>query len=438
MAWDAVAQNLAVNVIAKVESAGAYDAINPRDPITVGLMQWFGSRAANLLNLIRETNPSSWPSSGALSGLTSDLNSHVDSNGNATSWWVGRWLNGDEIVALKPVLRANHEAQHQTISQDIDDYRAAAERIGMNPDTNTQAVIFFCVMYHQTPARAISIVNAAGVSSSIDRLYAVCMNDSTFNNYRTRYTQARDMIKSGDAGDLIDIGDTGAPGGDGDPDIDDALNRLKGSIKYLSTVGDTVHIELRDGNTIISVPDGRGRFLLPAYQEGRGETVPGSGEDIPLDPNAPGPDAPSSIKRQALIDWGMARLGKYSYTNGPARTDPERTLATDCSGFVKACYGAVTGIKLAQITSGQYTQGRRLYHDNWNMDFATLRPGDLIYFKWKNPAWQSPKATDHVEMYKGNGDSIGHPGPGKGPRVLGLAPQLANALHFWVQRHIED
>jgi len=424
---------MAVNVIAKVESSGIWDAINYGDPITVGLMQWFGSRAAKLLIRIRDQG-TGWNATGALAALDAQLTQYGE-----TSWWNERWLTGSEGSALKPILTANKAVQTATISDDIDDYRAAAVRLGMNPDTNTNAVIFYCIMYHQTPARANRIVNSAGVSSSIDRLYAVCMNDPVFSRYRTRYSQAVAIIKSGVAPDMVSIGDTPLTDGDQHEDsTDDALNRLKGDIQHLAMVGSILHIKLRNGGTIRAFPDGKSRFLLPAHVAGVGADVPeGGGADIPEDPDAPGPNAPSSIKRQAVIDWGMARLGKYAYTNGPARTDPERTLATDCSGFVKAAYGYMTGIKLGQITSQQYTQGRRISSSK-NVDFALLRPGDLIYFKWANPAWQSPKATDHVEMYTGNGNTIGHPGPGKGPRTSTLQPQINNALRIWVQRHIED
>lgn len=53
--WDADAKKLAIKAIATVESNLRYDAINYNDPITVGISQWYGTRAAHLLMQIRTT-----------------------------------------------------------------------------------------------------------------------------------------------------------------------------------------------------------------------------------------------------------------------------------------------------------------------------------------------------------------------------------------------
>ena len=53
MAWDATAKKVAVKAIGQVESSMNYAAINYNDPITVGLAQWYGTRAAAILNRMR-------------------------------------------------------------------------------------------------------------------------------------------------------------------------------------------------------------------------------------------------------------------------------------------------------------------------------------------------------------------------------------------------
>ena len=50
MAWDATAKKVAVKAIGQVESSMNYAAINYNDPITVGLAQWYGTRAAAILS----------------------------------------------------------------------------------------------------------------------------------------------------------------------------------------------------------------------------------------------------------------------------------------------------------------------------------------------------------------------------------------------------
>ena len=53
MAWDATAKKVAIKAIGQVESSMDYSAINYNDPITVGIAQWYGTRAAAILNRMR-------------------------------------------------------------------------------------------------------------------------------------------------------------------------------------------------------------------------------------------------------------------------------------------------------------------------------------------------------------------------------------------------
>ena len=71
MAWDTEAKKLAIRATLSVESNLKYDAINYRDPITVGVAQWYGTRAAGILNRIRSENAASWI--GVASSIANDL-----------------------------------------------------------------------------------------------------------------------------------------------------------------------------------------------------------------------------------------------------------------------------------------------------------------------------------------------------------------------------
>lgn len=441
MSWDAEAQNLTVNVIAHVEGSGAWDAINYRDPITVGLMQWFGTRAASLLKDMKDNG--TWSTDTELAGLSNDL----ETQSTSSRWWTTRYLSGSEGKALKPVLRANKPIQSSTVSSDIDDYRAAATRIGMNPDTNTKAVQFFCIMYHQTPARAIRIVNAVGPNSSLDRIWSACLNDPVFGQYRTRYNTARTMIASGTAPEIIDLNDDDAPipDGDGDEEAPAANNgdRKLGDIRYLSLVGDVIHVVLKDGKTLQALPASGERYVIP-----RSTLSSGAAPEIPDDEENTGePDPPPfegdiSQAQQALLDYADSVLGEWVYTNDYRRVNADANRAGDCSAFVRECYKRV-GVKLGLLTSSQYTQGERIYSGSpAGLDMSKLRVGDLVYMHWANPAWNSGKVTDHVEMMysvAGQGVNVGHPGPGRGPRkwtTTSAYTYFQGADKIWVQRHL--
>jgi len=443
MAWDTEAQRIAVNVIAHVEGSGAWDAINYRDPITVGLMQWYGTRAASLLKDMKDNG--TWSTDTELTGLSSDLENHALSN----RWWTTRYLTGSEGKALKPVLRANKSIQSATVSSDIDDYKAAAERIGMSPDNNTKAVQFFCCMYHQTPARAIRIINAAGAKSSLARIYSFCMADPVFGQYKSRYTQARDMIDNGNPPDIIDLNDDDAPITDGDGDEEapagnDGQRKL-GDIKHLAVVGDTIHVRLKDGKTLIAVPATGQRFLLPRTTEtsGASPSIPDDEENTG-EPDPPPYEGSITEAQQTLIDYADSILGTWVYTNDSRRVEAHANKAGDCSAFVRECYRRV-GVKLGLITSNQYTQGKRIYSGSpAGLDMSKLQVGDLVYMHWRNPAWNSGKVTDHVEMMysvAGQGICVGHPGPGRGPRVwrtTSAYTYFQGADRIWVQRHLND
>lgn len=49
MAWDETMRKVWVKAIGTVESSMNYAAINYNDPITVGIGQWYGTRAAALI-----------------------------------------------------------------------------------------------------------------------------------------------------------------------------------------------------------------------------------------------------------------------------------------------------------------------------------------------------------------------------------------------------
>lgn len=433
MAWDIEAIDMAINTIALVESGGAYDAINYRDPITVGAMQWFGSRAANILIRIREEG-TGWITTGALAGLNNELDTYGANNAR----WAERWLSGEEGKALKPILRANHDVQNNQAIDDMNGYKDAAVRLGMDPDNNTDAVIFYCVMYHQTPARANRIVNAAGAKSSIDRIYSYCMNDGTFGQYRTRYTTALNTIKSGVAPEIIDVNDDDRPIPDGDGSNENPAgndgDRVLSSISYVTVQGDLLVVRTKDGQDLFAYPATMGRYVLSATREGVGEEVPEGEEDTGVPDPPPPVTEDVVVNRETVKVWALNHRGAFTYTNDSRRLNIETSGAGDCSAFVRAAYSKI-GVKLGLLTSHQYTQGKRIT-TSLNFTEADLEVGDLIYIQWSNPGWNSGKVTDHVEMYIGNDTLIGHPGPGKGGRTTPLSTYKTLFRKVWVQRHI--
>lgn len=425
MVYDATAQTLAIKAIGTVESNLNYVSINYNDPITIGFMQWYGTRAAALLNRIRTDNAASWV--GIPTSLTDDMDAYPATQ---TNFWTNRYLMRAEGEALKPVLNNNKPIQNAQAIEDLDDYVYAAERAGMDKDVNTEAMLFFFVAYHQSPRRALGILASSGPDSDIDRLYAATLNEPVLSRYRTRYTTARDIIKSGDISGVEDLPDPTTPdapvGGDSGGDI---LERLQGDIRYIASVGDHLHIQLRDGQRLITYPNGSGLWVTRQDAS--------TGADVPPPTDNPDPDAPpgssgAQATRAALVQWMLDRLDRYAYGQGPSRLKPEQNMYTDCSALLNFCYQEVAGINIGTYTGDQYQRGTAVAQGSGTLDESLLLPGDLVFFDWSG----GRSTVDHVDMYIGNGNVCGHGGPDKGPDVEAMAPRIANAVKYYVRRHV--
>lgn len=424
MVYDDTAKKLAIKAIGTVESNLNYQAVNYNDPITVGFMQWYGTRAAGILQRIRTDNPSSW--TGVEASLTTALDSH---DANEGTYWPNKYLTRAEGESLKPVLNNNKAIQNAQAIEDLDAYVIAAESAGMDKDANTEAMLFFFVMYHQSPKRGLGVVASAGPDSSIDRLYSVCMNEPVLSNYRTRYTTARDIIKSGNVDGIDDIPDdeidTSDPGGDNGSDVE----RLKGDIKYVHQRGDLLYIRLASGHDLPVYPNGRGWWIL--HQDAQ------TGADVPDTPIPPPVDPPADVTdaQAKLVAFMTSRIDRYAYSQGASRLNPEANMYTDCSGLVYFAYKEVIGINIGTYTGNQYNQGDLVTQGNGpgaNIDQSLLQPGDLIFWNWSGG-----RNVDHVEMFIGNDQICGHGGPDPGPDIQTLSEYGSRSLNWVVRRHLK-
>lgn len=422
MVYDSTAQRLAIKAIGTVESNLNYNAVNYNDPITIGFMQWYGTRAAGLLSRIRTDNPSSW--TGVSGTITSALDTYAV---NDSGFWTNRYLTRAEGESLRPVLENNKAIQNLQAIDDLDAYVNAAERAGMDKDNNTESMLFFFVMYHQSPRRALSLLASMGPQSSIQRLYQGAMNEPVLGRYRSRYTTARDIILSGDPSGIDDVPGTVDPetGEVGDSGSGDGTVRPHGSIAYLEVVGDCIFAHMASGDIVYCYPNGSGRFS-PGLEASNGEVVTDPGFTNP-DPSNPGG---GTATQNALREFMVSRLDRYAYSQGPARMKPEESGYTDCSALVWFAYDTVAGVYIGSYTGNQYNRGEAIYSGPGSgLTESGLNIGDLIFFG------RSSAAPYHVEMYIGGGQICGHGGPDDGPDIAPFS--LAQAKNYvWVRRYV--
>ena len=397
MAWDNAAKNLTAKVITMVESGLKYDAINYRDPITVGAFQWYGTRAAAVLRRMRTENPSSWV------GVAASLNSALDAHSDADSWWTSRYLTTTEGNSIKPVLSNNVAIQHSQALADFEGYKNAYVRQGGNAEGNTQAMIFWFTMWHQTPARALNVLRSAGVNATIDRLYTFCMNEPTFSRYRTRYTDARNIIKSGDSSGINlfntptptpDPVDPLDPGGDSAPDGTGPI--ISTSLNYIRKHGNELHLIMKDGKTLIAYPIQSNHWAFKVTDVTGVPTDPGT---VPIDDPTPPPPAGDNPGTKALA-WMMANQEKWDYSQGAGRLNPFASGYTDCSGATYLAYLQTSGLKIGTYTTPQSSFGQLITTDREKIRAGIgLLPGDLIFYRnYVRAGWP----YNHVEMYTGN------------------------------------
>lgn len=119
-----------------------------------------------------------------------------------------------------------------------------------------------------------------------------------------------------------------------------------------------------------------------------------------------------------LIALARSKAGQWRYTNAyPDRLDPETYGGTDCSGFVRWCYGKF-GYDVGTWTGDESTAGREIARGHYpsEIPWEIMEPGDLILMTatyWNDYSFSHYLC--HIELYCGNGTMIGHPG-GYGPQ----------------------
>lgn len=428
MVYDAKARRVAIKAIGTVESNMTYDSIYYVDAITVGIAQWYAGKARNILHRMRTENPGTWVSTGVLATLNQQITDHDDAMHSDWDWWTGRYLTRAEGEALRPVLLSNRAIQNDQFAKDIDALVAVAVNQGMDKDNNTQAVLFYCVMEWQGPKYARRVLARAGAETSLDRLLAECLNDGVLGQYRNRYNTAARIIRAMD--------DSGVEGGDltptptPDPGGSSGTTRPHGDVSRLQVWGDQIFVVGSDGSKTVAIPSVAGNYLVGQKANAGTNPVP--------PPSNPNPDIPPTAgateKETAIRTFLASQEGRFAYGQGPTRLTPEKNMYTDCSALLYWAFKKVLGINLGTWTGNQYTNGRNVAAGSGGLPVSSMRVGDLVFFDWRGNGFTS--AFDHVEMYFGNGQLIGHGGPGSGPTIKQNTNMANTALRWRVQRVI--
>lgn len=429
MAWDANAKKVAVKAIGQVESSMNYAAINYNDPITVGLAQWYGTRAAAILNRMRAAHASEY------ARVDAGLRSRLETVSESSSSWNTYYLSRAAGDSLRDLLLASKDIQGDQITEDLESYFNVAKQYNINPDTDTDAFILWCVAYHQGPRYALQAANNYS-GGGLNQMYNAIMANGVLGRYYNRYSSAKNIIANKDTSGVdVGVGGINAPGNGGSVGQNGQQVTVDGG-KVIITADDSNILTMRSkfgihrlyskGHNLWEVNIGEIVQNITGGQAGA--PTPGGGGAAPSD---------GSNGAKALA-WVLARLGKFAYCQCPGRQDPDRSGITDCSGLMYAAYKATSGVFVGTWTGDQYFRGQAVIERGSGAmtaaQKALLRPGDMIVMAWRSTGSVYPE-TDHVEMVVDQNTTVGHGGnPYYGPVKKSI--DNLSATRWWtVRRH---
>lgn len=410
-------------VIGEVESNWDWTSVNYNDPITIGMMQWYGTRAAALLNRVKDEMPAAYVQ--LASSLRSDLESHVASAG----YWDTRYLTKAEGNSIITVFKEeqNHVIQENQAIADFEGYIATLEGWGMS-QSYPKPLIFAMSMYHQSPASAGQVIATAGGSADLDRIYGVCMNHGVLGQYRNRYNTVYQRLKDWDGeSNPPDFGQSGdvdtTPGGN-----TPGISTEKSKLGYIIQNGDTLILYGRDeyAKGVIFYP-ASGQVWINGYNA-NGTDIGGGNEG--------GGSESGSEAQNAICELYRTWLDRFAYSQGSGRLDPISSGYGDCSSTVWFAYQQVAGIDVGTWTGAMAGKGTKIAsgYSGDNLPIEDMEPADLVLIMWNG--WNG--SFDHVELYMGNNELWGHGGPDYGPdQTTTDARNYPRYMYYWeVRRYL--
>ena len=413
----------AMYVIGEVESNWNWTAVNYNDPITIGMMQWYGTRAAALLNRVKNEMPT------AYGQLAASLRSDIESHDAGSTWWTSRYLNRDEGNSIITVFQdeENHVIQENQAIADFEGYITTLENWGMS-QSYPKPLIFAMSMYHQSPASAGQVIATAGGSADLDRIYGVCMNHGVLGQYRNRYNTVYQRLKDWDGeSNPPDFGQSGdvdtTPGGN-EPGIDTEASKLG----YIIQNGDTLILYGKDEyeKGVIFYPTS-GQVWINGYNA-NGTDIGGGNEG--------GGSESGSEAQNAICELYRSWLDRFAYSQGAGRLDPISSGYGDCSSTVWFAYQQVAGIDVGTWTGAMAGKGTKIAsgYSGDNLPIEDMKPADLVLIMWNG--WNG--SFDHVELYMGNNELWGHGGPDYGPdQTTTDARNYPRYMYYWeVRRYL--
>jgi len=359
MTYDSTAKKIAVKVIGTVESNLNYGAVNYNDPITVGIAQWYGSRAAAILERMRTTNSGSWYD------VEPSIANQLATVNPANAYWNTRYLTLAEGVSLIPVMNRNQAIQNAQLTEDLDAYVTVFESYGFNKDTQTDVLLYFMSMHHQSPASALRVVQTLQTTATLNQIHAATLADSILGRYGARYKTTYDIIATGDFSDV-----------DPAPPVVTQPTQPNGNARIIKSAGDLLAVKFQDGEQVLFYPNGRGQWTP---RKAADKPPP----PVPVQPPPPAdngnwvlPLTGSPVLTSPYGPRAFDGLASYHYGIDLANSGNAGNVVSPCPLKITVAWEAGTPGDPSQGTAGTYVKGHTL--DNaYTFNFFHMVPGTL-------------------------------------------------------------
>ena len=421
----------AMYVIGGVESHWDWGSVNYTDPITLGMMQWYGTRAASLLARVKSEDADGY------NMLSASLRASVDAHPATDSWWTTRYVTRAEgqswqIAAQRDQIHSIQQTQF--IDQDVPTYIRVLTSWGITED-NVKTMIFAMSMYHQSPRQCGKVVATVG-NADLDTIWRACLNDSVLSGYPHRYNTVHERLAAWDGKSAPpDFGQTDEPdtkpGGDAGGS-GGTVTQKSGVYRIQSNGGNLILYNEDFPNGLVCVR-GNGGTWWPVGNSSGAPDAPNQGGGSTPQP------APTSDFDKMFKLW-QDNANKWSYGQGAGRLNPPASGYSDCSACI---WWAINSIRpdiaknIGTWTGAMVNSGTEIARGGpttpWPSD--KVRPGDILLVEWGYTNWAFNDGSSHVEWITA-ADHLWGAGAAPLPHDSGSASSYIRSTGCWMIRRI--
>ena len=405
-------------LIAEKESNFTWNCIESGAQAGIGIAQWTYSRACDLLQKCIGAYPDI-----ANTYFTSEFINIINAG------FDQYYFTDAQAEMLRAALKTNEfiEVQNTLMNSDIDNY---VNLVNSNGIKDGKVAILWILAYHQSPKRAMQILNGVGGGCTIDQMHNAIMSERVLSQYKTRYTGAYNTLKGWDEITIVSFDgqqqEDPASGSDEDPYENSNLAVNSTQIKYVQMHGDNLIIHSASGK-ILCYKASACELWLPRTNK------------VDQEVNRPSGEVSASTTGDALLQTALTiPEGSLTYSQAQSQRMNIEGGYADCSSFMYWIHNK-HGLSIPTWTGGLWNDtthtiasGTGLTGMQSIISSGGAKTGDIFVWKTSN----SSGAAGHVEMYDGNnGLTYGVHGTGlvnpSYTRPLSCIHEYWKLLRYW-------